>query len=173
MDYDMLRQLKASREAKVRSVAGDTSRFEWDREKAQRLGHAPYYSNPTPKPPDLSGPQKLGDPLNLRAPSREYFDDTPDNEWMRSPNESAERNPATSEGGRPGAGFVGSEKAARHRPARPAPRLPLAPSAVGLGARDQTSNPVSEYAKAESREMGTLTNAQYPLAEDSDRSFID
>jgi hypothetical protein len=144
-DYDLLMQLKASREAKVRSVAGDTSRFEWDREKAQRLGHARFYSNPTPKPPDLTAPQKLGDPLNLRTPSREYFDDTPDNEWMRSPNESAERKPGGSEGQNPGRGFVGSERQAAHRVGRPHDYdITKNPAEAGYGARDRTSNPATQ-----------------------------
>jgi hypothetical protein len=135
-DYDLLMQLKASREQKVKAVAGDTSRFEWDREKAQRLGRAPYYSNPTPKPPDRHAPQRLGDDYNLQAPSREYLDDVPGNEYMRSPNESSE--------GHPG-GFVGSEKQASHRVGRPHNYdITKNPAEAGKGARDRTGNPATE-----------------------------
>src|SRR6516164_2357598 len=115
-DYDLLMQLKASREAKVRSVVGDTSRFEWDRDKASRLatnekGPVPFYSNPNTRPEDRHAPQRLGDDYNLQGDPKDYRHDVPGTEWERSPNESAERKPATSEGRRPGAGFVGSERA--------------------------------------------------------------
>jgi hypothetical protein len=45
---------------------------------------------PNTRPPDQSGPQRLGDPNNLQGPK--YHSDTP-NDWRRGAGESAEGKP--------------------------------------------------------------------------------
>jgi hypothetical protein len=47
LDEETLRQLKESRIAKTKAVAGDVKRFEWDRDKAARIAMQPYYQQPT------------------------------------------------------------------------------------------------------------------------------
>jgi hypothetical protein len=114
-DFDLLKQVKASREAKVKAVAGDTKRFEWDRDKAARIGMAPYYSQPRNyNSPDMEAPQALGDPeVTQRGwPKENYYNDA--SGWARSPGESAEKKP----------NFDMMESKSRHAVAKPARNLP-------------------------------------------------
>jgi len=89
MDYDTLRQLKESRIAKTKAVAGDVKRFEWDRDKAARISGQPFYQQPDMRPEDRSKPQRLGDDYNLQGPRSGYENDT--DGWVRSPDESSEK----------------------------------------------------------------------------------
>jgi hypothetical protein len=144
-DYDLLKDIIKSRQEKVARVSGDASRYEDPRLKAQRLGDAPYYQNPNTRPEDRHAPQRLGDDYNLQANQKQYLDDVPGNEWMRSPNESAERKPGGSEGQNPGRGFVGSERQAAHRVGRPhGYDITKNPAEAGYGARDRTGNPATQ-----------------------------
>jgi hypothetical protein len=152
-DRELLAQLKASREAKTRSVAGDTSRFEWDRDKAARIGGSPFYSQPSNyNSPDLSNNQKLG---NSEVTQRgwagdrdDYNNDVSDrggleDKWADGratrPNalgsDTALSKPGSNREG-PGRAYASQQgPTVSHRPAQPAPRMTDNPSGAGRGAR--------------------------------------
>jgi hypothetical protein len=125
-DEDLLKQVKASREQKTRAVAGNLSRFEWDRDRAARIAMQPYYQAPDMKPKDETRPQNLnsgGD--NLRPEAYRTGRDVPDGSWLSAPQESGERKPS----------FDPMQAKGRHPVARPGPKIPNNPAEVGPGRR--------------------------------------
>ena len=140
-DNDLLRQIKASRLAK-RSAMGVKQPYEYPPEKASRVSDGvPYYRQVTERPPDLSGPQKLGDERNLRGPG--YADDTrnPLGRWTDAHggdsgvgNVAGERKPNNRDKNL-GSGFVGSEHQASHAFGKPSRRITDSPANAGPGAR--------------------------------------
>ena len=124
-DYELLKQIAASKAAKMQAVAGTTKRFEQPCDKATRLSEGvPYYMAPDTRPKDEHVPQTLGDPNNRQASG--YRSDVPDSDWLSAPKEDGTRRP----------GFTGSEDVAAHAVGRAtAKSLPKDPATVGRGAR--------------------------------------
>jgi hypothetical protein len=164
-DRELLAQLKASREAKTRAVAGDTSRFEWDRDKAARIGGSPFYSQPAGyASKDESANQELGDRNNLRGwpqPDVAYNQDVEDrggleDKWADGratrPNalgsDTALSKPGSNREGA-GRGYASQQgPTVSHRPAQPAPRMTDNPSGAGRGARRSSGDGVNRKGRA-------------------------
>jgi hypothetical protein len=147
-DRELLAQIKASREAKTRSVTGgDASRFEWSYDKAARIGGEPYYRQPSNyRSPDLHSPQDLGEHGgNLQgAPGKGdgyYHNDSGDggmqdrwadgrlaksNDGMLKPGNNSDR---------AGASYSGVGSQASHAYGRPSRKITDNPSGAGRGAR--------------------------------------
>jgi hypothetical protein len=145
-DYDMLKQIKQSRQAKVDAVTGgDSSRFEWSRDRAARIAQAAFYSQPASMiPKDVHAPQALGDrAVNQQAP--DYVDDVKGTEERWADGRLTASGPWGSDdgmakpdnrGSNPGAGYSGVGAAAAHSPGRATARnLPKDPATTGRGAR--------------------------------------
>jgi hypothetical protein len=132
MDRDTLRQLKESRIAKTKAVAGNTSRFEFSYDKAARIAGVPYYQQPADmRPEDRSKPQRLGDDFNLQGNRSGFYEnDVSPSDWTRGPHEEAERKP----------NFTGSEHQAR-KPgyAKHPGTINPNPATIGKGARQSFS----------------------------------
>jgi hypothetical protein len=126
-DYDLLRQLKESRSAKTKAVAGNLKRFEFDRDKAARIAMQPYFQSPRDwKPEDRSKPQRLGDDYNLQGARSGYANDVADSDWKSAPDERAERKPR----------FDSMEAKSRKPGYTKAPgKIPSNPAEIGRGAR--------------------------------------
>jgi hypothetical protein len=130
LDYETLKQLKESRIAKTKAVAGDVKRFEWDRDKAARIAMQPFYQQPDMKPTFDPRPQELGDPYNKQGPRSGYQNDVADSDWKSAPAESGERKPR----------FDSMEAKSKKSGYAKAPgRIPDNPAELGRGARTSPS----------------------------------
>src|SRR6516165_11975766 len=143
-DYDLLKQLRASREAKTRAVTKDVGgikgRYEFDRDKASRLAEGvPFHMRPSNyNSPDFSKDnQHQGDrEVTGRGwPSEgpaSYYDDAKDSDWVRSPDESSEKS-------RPARFDTMESKSRKPGYAKPPGRIPDNPAELGPGHRQSPS----------------------------------
>jgi len=131
LDYDTLRQLKESRIAKTKAVAGDVKRFEWDRDKAARISGQPFYQQPDMRPEDRSKPPRLGDDYNLQGNRSGYYENDASG-WVRSPDESSEKS-------RPARFDTMESKSKKPGYAKAPGRIPPNPAEEGKGARQSPS----------------------------------
>jgi hypothetical protein len=143
MDKDLLQQVKASREAKTRAVAGDTKRFEWSRDRAARISGEPYHQIPASyNSPDESNNQRLGDRNNLRGwPKSDvaYQQDVEDRGGATDKWADGRSSPSTTLGSDTALKtpkYVSAGPETSHKPARPAPRMTDNPSGAGAHPRE-------------------------------------